>query len=80
MYNEMTLNSFQTWLPGFSEMCRYTRFGMASDNEQLAQLAVDLRADDRLYIVQDETEQQEPQIICSLGLFEGEAGEYSISW
>ena len=40
------------------------------DNEQLAQLVVDLRADDRLCMVQDETEQQEPQIICSLGLFE----------
>ncbi len=30
MYKEKTLNPFQTWLPGFSEMCRYTRFGMAS--------------------------------------------------
>jgi len=40
------------------------------DNEQLAQLVVDLRADDHLCLVQDETEQQEPQIICSLGLFE----------
>ena len=37
------------------------------DNEQLAQLVVDLRTDDRLCIVQDESEQQ---IICSLGLFE----------
>jgi hypothetical protein len=44
------------------------------DNEQLAQLVVDLRADDRLCMVQDEMEQQEPQIICSMGLFEGEAG------
>ena len=40
------------------------------NDEQLAQLVVDLRADDRLCIVQDESEQQEPQIICSLGLFE----------
>ena len=39
------------------------------DNEQLAQLVVDLRADDHLCLVQNETEQQEPQIICSLGLF-----------
>ena len=31
------------------------------DNEQLAQLVVDLRTDDRLCIVQDESEQQEPQ-------------------
>jgi hypothetical protein len=44
------------------------------DNEQLAQLVVDLRGDDRLCIVQDETEQGEPQIICSLGLFEEETG------
>ena len=39
-------------------------------NELLAQLVVDLRADDHLCLVQYETEQQEPQIICSLGLFE----------
>ena len=39
-------------------------------HEQLAQLVVDLRADDRLCLIQEETEQQEPQIICSLGLFE----------
>ena len=44
-------------------------------DRQLAQLAVDLRADDRLCIVQDETEQREPQIICSLGLFEADASE-----
>jgi len=40
------------------------------DNEQLAQLVIELRADDRLCLVQDEADQQEPQIICSLGLFE----------
>jgi hypothetical protein len=40
------------------------------DNDHLAQLVIDLRADDRLCLVQDETEPQEPQIICSLGLFE----------
>ena len=45
------------------------------DNEQLAQLVVDLRADDCLCIVQDETVQQEPQIICSLGLFEVGSGQ-----
>ena len=39
-------------------------------HEQLAQLVVDLRADNRLCLIQEETEQQEPQIICSLGLFE----------
>jgi hypothetical protein len=34
---------------------------------------VDLRDEDRLCHIQGETEEQEPQIICSLGLFE--AGE-----
>ena len=37
------------------------------DDRQLAQLVVDLRADDRLRIVQDETEQREPQIIARRG-------------
>ena len=45
------------------------------NDEQLAQLVADLRADDRLCIVQDESEQQEPQIICSLGLFEATSSE-----
>ena len=39
-------------------------------DEHLAQLVVDLRAEDRLCIVQERSEQREPQIICSLGLFE----------
>ncbi len=39
-------------------------------HEQLAQLVVDLRADNRLCLIQEETEPQEPHIICSLGLFE----------
>src|SRR5260370_31206160 len=30
MYNEKVLNSVQTWLPGFSAMYHYTKFGMAS--------------------------------------------------
>ncbi len=30
MYNEKVLNSVQTWFPGFSAMCHYTKFGMAS--------------------------------------------------
>jgi hypothetical protein len=30
MYNEKALNTVQTWLAGFSAMCRYTTFGMAS--------------------------------------------------
>ena len=30
MYNEKVLNSVQTWLPGFSAMYHYTKFGMVS--------------------------------------------------
>jgi SNF2 family DNA or RNA helicase len=45
------------------------------DDDHLAQLLIDLRADDRLCFVQDETESQEPQIICSLGLFESDIGQ-----
>ncbi len=47
---------------------RQLRSGITDD--QLAQLVVDLRAEDRLCLVQEYGEQQEPQIICSLGLFE----------
>jgi len=39
-------------------------------DEHLVQLVVDLQAEDRLCIVQERSEQREPQIICSLGLFE----------
>jgi len=38
-------------------------------NQQLADLVVALRMDDRLCIVNEEAEKREPQIICSLGLF-----------
>jgi superfamily II DNA or RNA helicase len=38
-------------------------------NQQLAELVVALRMDDRLCIVSEEVEKREPQIICSLGLF-----------
>jgi SNF2 family DNA or RNA helicase len=41
-------------------------------DEHLAQLVVDLRAEDRLCLVQEHGEQREPQIICSLGLFEAD--------
>ncbi len=49
------------------------------NDEQLAKLVVDLRADDRLCVIQEEREQQEPHIICSLGLFEPGGGFYHIS-
>jgi hypothetical protein len=39
-------------------------------DEQLASLVIDLRADNRLCQVPEHLEAQEPQIICSLGLFE----------
>ncbi|MEB3216892.1 MAG: hypothetical protein VKN72_11790 [Nostocales cyanobacterium 94392] len=39
-------------------------------NQRLAELVVALRTDDRLCIVSEEIEKREPQIICSLGLFE----------
>ena len=47
---------------------RQMRSGIS--DEQLAQLVIDLRDDNRLCHIQGETEEQEPQIICSLGLFE----------
>jgi hypothetical protein len=39
------------------------------NNQQLAELVVALRMDDRLCIVTEELEKREPQIVCSLGLF-----------
>ena len=39
-------------------------------DRQLAELMVALRMDDRLCVISEETEKREPQIICSLGLFE----------
>nr|WP_256388865.1 DNA cytosine methyltransferase [Calothrix sp. 336/3] len=47
---------------------RQLRSGIS--NQQLAELVVALRTDDRLCIVSEEIEKREPQIICSLGLFE----------
>ncbi|MBO3463209.1 phospholipase D-like domain-containing protein [Aetokthonos hydrillicola Thurmond2011] len=40
------------------------------NNQQLAELVVALRMDDRLCIISEEVEKREPQIICSLGLFQ----------
>ncbi|MBA4159664.1 MAG: hypothetical protein H0X65_19640 [Gemmatimonadetes bacterium] len=40
------------------------------DDAQLAELVIALRDDDRLSIVDDGEQAREPQIICSLGLYE----------
>jgi hypothetical protein len=45
----------------------------ASD-EALAELVIALREDGRLCLIQDSESEAEPQIICSLGLFEQTAG------
>ena len=37
-------------------------------DDDLAQLVIALRDEDRLCVIQDENERQEPQIVCSLGL------------
>jgi superfamily II DNA or RNA helicase len=47
---------------------RQIRSGVTDD--QLAELVINLRADNRLCQVQEQTEPGEPQIICSLGLFD----------
>ena len=44
------------------------------DDDQLASLVINLREDNRLCQVHEQTEPEEPQIICSLGLFEGGDG------
>ncbi len=41
------------------------------DDEQLVNLVTNLRADNHLCQVHEQDEPEEPQIICSLGLFEG---------
>ncbi|MCY7274961.1 MAG: DEAD/DEAH box helicase [Phormidesmis sp. CAN_BIN44] len=40
------------------------------NDQQLADLVIGLRMDDRLCIIHDEDQRREPQIICSLGLFQ----------
>ena len=43
------------------------------DDTQLADIVISLREEDRLCLTGDDaTEAQEPQIICSLGLFDSE--------
>lgn len=39
-------------------------------NEDLARLVIALRAEDRLSLIQEEGEQNEPRILCSLGIFD----------
>ena len=42
------------------------------DDGQLSEIVIALREEDRLCLTDDEAEAQEPQIICSLGLFDTE--------
>ena len=42
------------------------------DDAQLAEIVMSLREEDRLSLTGDDAEVQEPQIICSLGLFDSE--------
>ncbi|NHC36910.1 helicase-related protein [Scytonema millei] len=78
---EGTLFVTEELLRAIDEIYRYPLRQSATDtlnrqlksgisDQQLAELVVALRADDRLSIVSDEAEQREPEIICSLGLFE----------
>jgi hypothetical protein len=41
-------------------------------DEDLANLVIELRNDNRLSLREDEIQHQEPRIICSLGLFKKE--------
>lgn len=43
-----------------------------ANDQQLAELVTALRTDDRLCLIHEEDQKREPQIICSLGLFEKE--------
>ncbi len=75
---------FQTenLVKAIDDLYRYPLFQSAADtlNRQLkggiedaglADLVVALRMDDRFCVVQEDGQQREPQIICSLGLFKG---------
>ena len=46
----------------------------AVSNEDLAHLVMSLWEEDRLCLKQEEIEQREPQIICSMGLFPATQG------
>lgn len=47
---------------------RQLRSGIS--DEALAELVISLRAEERLSLIEEEGEQQEPQIVCSMGLFD----------
>jgi hypothetical protein len=44
-------------------------------NESLAQLVIALRDEDRLCLIHEEEQQQDPRIICSMGLVAAEKGK-----
>ncbi len=44
-----------------------------ADDSQLAEVVMTLREEDRLCLTTEDEESQEPQILCSLGLFQSEA-------
>lgn len=79
--NQGTLWVTQELLRAVDEIYRFTLREAARDilnrqlrsgigDDQLAELVVSLRAEDRLCIVEEVVEQRDPQIICSLGLAE----------
>lgn len=49
---------------------RQIKLGISDQN--LAELVVALRKDERLCIISEDAQKQEPMIICSLGLFKEE--------
>jgi SNF2 family DNA or RNA helicase len=77
--NRDTLFVSQELIKTIDEIYRYPLRETAKDtlnrllksgiqDQQLAELAVSLRAEDRLCVVSEEIEEKDPQIICSLGL------------
>lgn len=69
-------------MKAIDDLYRYPLFQSAADtlnrqlkggieDAELAELVVALKMDDRFCIVQEDGQQREPQIICSLGLFQG---------
>jgi superfamily II DNA or RNA helicase len=78
-HNQGTLWVTQELLQAIDDIYRYPLREVAKDilnrqlrsgiqDQQLAELVVSLRAEDRLCVIGEEQETQEPQIICSLGL------------